>query len=174
MAEKRRSDVERPHLWGIKPGEAAETGAYVSDELGWWFTGLVDGEGCFSISTNKAQFIVAMRLDDRPMIERIREDLGGIGSLYVKDKLAEAPRRPGIRWEVVKRDEVLWLTRFFDFFELRSKKRRDYEIWREAVIDWYCSGSPAVFEQYIVPIKQARKYREPDDGQAISNPVFGI
>jgi hypothetical protein len=73
-------------------------------------------------------------------------------------------RRPMARWNISRRNELLCLTRFFDFFELQSKKRRDYDVWREAVIDWYCSGLPASLVKYIQPLKDARKYRVGADG----------
>lgn len=158
-----RSDISRPTLYGRSPG-SPDSDDYVSDALGWWFAGLVDGEGCFSITALKAQFIIGLRDDDRPMLERVRADLGGPGKIYCIDRGANDVRRPMARWNISRRNELLWLTRFFDFFELQSKKRRDYDVWREAVIDWYCSGLPASLEKHIEPLKDARKYQVVEGG----------
>lgn len=98
---------------------------------------LTDGEGCFYISAARLKgnyhcgFVIKLREDDRPMLERFRDGCGGIGTL------TEQPRSnlwaPTVRWEVRKKHEVGLIRDLFEIYPLWSKKRGDFEIWKHAV-----------------------------------------
>jgi hypothetical protein len=51
-----------------------------TEAFGYWFSGLVDGEGCFSIAKTpwgfRCEFIIKLRADDLPMLEEIQTELG--------------------------------------------------------------------------------------------------
>lgn len=109
---------------------------------GQYLAGLVDGEGCFYITTPRVKgntgcgFIVKLRADDRPLLTACR-DLVGVGRLTL------SPRRndwaPTFEWRVTKKAELLVIVELFRRFPLRSRKARDFEIWSEAVDYWnYC------------------------------------
>jgi LAGLIDADG endonuclease len=131
----------------------------VNAEVGFRLAGLTDGEGCFSIATNHCAFVVKMRADDRPLLERIRSEVGSPGRFANAKGLGET-QKPQVSWIISRKAELLWLTEVFDAFPLWSKKARDYEIWREAVIAWYSGLTD--FTAYREAIREAREYRESD------------
>ena len=101
-----------------------------------WFSGLVDGEGCFLIGRvqvpyYEVKFVINMRADDRPMLEEIKNTLG-FGRLAYRQRGKIG--HPTVAFEVSKATDLLKLVRLFDEYPLRSRKRRDYEVWRVAVL----------------------------------------
>ena len=110
-----------------------------------WFSGLIDGEGSFLIGFNKGSssfscyIQIKLREDDASVLEEKINYVLHCGRLYHID-YAKA-RASGERAS----DQVAWLCYstgdlanivipLLDEFGLRSKKQRDYEIWREAVL----------------------------------------
>lgn len=107
----------------------------IDDAFGHWLAGFVDGEGCFFIwlhgTDNQACILsVALRSDDRPILEEIQRRLG-IGGIHDSHKRGNI--NPTSQWVVAKQSEVAQLVRLFDRYPLRAKKARDFMIWREAV-----------------------------------------
>lgn len=136
------------------------SGGTVSDRLAWYITGLVDGEGCFYIAAARCEFIIKLRDDDQSLLESVRATLGGIGTITANRARADQPNRmPQARWTVTKQRELVYLTEFFDAFPLKSKKRRDYDVWREAVIEWATGMPPAGLAAYKATLEDVRKYR---------------
>lgn len=78
-------------------------------------------------------FKIGLRADDREILVEIVERTR-IGHLL------DDPRPKGMNpvavWIVGSKAECLALVRFLDRYPLRAKKRRDYEVWREAIIAW--------------------------------------
>lgn len=138
--------------------------AAVSLSTGYRLASLADGEGCFYIGRVKTgylcQFIVAMRVDDRPFLEFFQKETG-LGR--VTNWPACGPSNPKARWTVTKKKELLALTEIFDEYPLISKKARDYAIWREAVIDWNCHGPGDSWNSIAKAHDQLRAVREFDD-----------
>lgn len=156
----------RPRLDVLLFGErddpfAAEAGSVhgrrVVDRHGWYIAGLVDGEGCFSIGKAKCSFIIKLRDDDRPLLEWVQKQLGGVG-LVSQACGALGNRNPQAQLVIARKAELLWLTEFFDVFELRGKKARDYAIWREAVIEWANGMSPSALIDYKTRLAETRAY----------------
>jgi hypothetical protein len=113
----------------------------VDPRLALRLAGLVDGEGCFFIGKQPragyyCSFVVKMREDDRPMLERYRDALGGIGRLSRQARTNTWA--PTIRWDVSKKREVGIIRDLFELYPLWSKKRRDFAIWRDAYDFWAC------------------------------------
>jgi len=116
------------------------------DSFGHWFTGLVDGEGCFHarIHIRKddhvrclvAYFSLKLRADDTPMLEVIRDALG-VGHIYKhNEKLSKWPQAD---YRVNHRNDLRrTIVPHFDMYPLRSKKARDYEVWREIILKYKC------------------------------------
>jgi hypothetical protein len=72
---------------------------------------------------------VQLRDDDLPLLEEIRARTG-IGLLC---RRPGQNARPTAYWEVLRKHDVAELVRILDAYPLRSRKRRDYEVWRRAV-----------------------------------------
>ena len=137
----------------------------VTAEWASWFSGLVDGEGCFLIhrvgsSYHSAVFVINMRADDRPMLAEIKATLG-FGAIYRR------PRRmighPTYAYQVARVKDTLALVRLFDQFPLRSRKRRDYEVWRTFVL-LHASPKNATdprLAELFREIKETRHFAEP-------------
>jgi hypothetical protein len=96
-----------------------------------------DGEGCFYISNARRKgnyfcgFVIKLREDDQPLLERFREGCGGIGRLGRQTRINGWA--PTIRWDVTKKHEVGVIRDLFELYPLWSKKRRDFEVWKHAV-----------------------------------------
>lgn len=131
-------------------------GEPITEAVGWWFTGFVDGEGCFSIEPKRCEFIVKLRDDDRALLELVQDALG-IGRIG-REMGPGGNRRPQARWVVSKKRDLIWLTELLDRYPLQSKKANDYGVWREAVIQWYC-GSTRHLGAYRKELQMVREYR---------------
>jgi LAGLIDADG endonuclease len=114
---------------------------HIDPAFGLWFSGFADGEACFGIYPHskghratswRCVFSITLRGDDRPILEEI-ESQTGIGP--VRDR-APSPLSKGVPMVVLqtsKLRDVRLLAELFDLYPLRSKKARDYAIWREGV-----------------------------------------
>lgn len=126
-------------------------GALTIDEaFGHWFAGFVDGEGCFFVRRNIVRYdgdsyvtygcslSMTARDDDLPMLEWIRDRLE-MGSISRRHQGPSQGTRgnPSACLYIGAKADVLCLVEIFHRFPLRSKKRRDYEVWRRAVLEWH-------------------------------------
>lgn len=110
----------------------------VSDDFGHWLAGFIDGEGCFSITYNggrgnhsmRCQFRIALRSDDTPLLEECQR-VTGLGTVY--QQAGRGTDNPSAMWHVAHKSDAARLIELLDRFALRSKKARDYMIWREGV-----------------------------------------
>jgi DNA modification methylase len=107
-----------------------------------WFAGFTDGEGCFSVhkktingyETYDCQFSINLRADDKPILAEIQKKLGGIGSLVDRPERNEG--KPQARYCISSKKDCQRLQAIFSVFELRAKKKRDFEIWSNALDSW--------------------------------------
>lgn len=165
----------------------------LDDGFGHWLAGLTDGEGCFYIKVDfnqlkrgggagKILFHIALRLDDREILEQICETTG-LGVVQVQ----RGPRSSGFnldgtpktssplaRWKVQKKQDCQRLVQIFDEYPLRAKKARDFALWRLAVkhhatfgrgwrADW------SVIEELADELRRVRKY-----DSALDDHLLGI
>jgi hypothetical protein len=129
--------AELPAKWGRAPSArrtSFDPDDFVTPEVGYRLAGFVDGEGCFFIDERGTRLVVCLRLDDLPLLKRLRAELGYPGRLNTDAE--RGARRPVALWTIGTRDGVDWLIDVFDRFPLWSKKQRDYQIWREATVAW--------------------------------------
>lgn len=111
-----------------------------------WLAGFIDGEGCFIVSLNSSRrgqnyaclFKLALRDDDAPILDEIVLATG-VGS--VLRGRATGGGNPKATWTITSKAGCVALMEILDEHPLRAKKRRDYEIWREAVLWWVASGN---------------------------------
>lgn len=111
---------------------------------GYWLAGLTDGEGCFRIQRNAARksgpaswattFAIKLRDDDRATLDVILAATG-VGRIAA-DASRTGNSRPCASWIVDTLAGCRELVAIFDAYPLRSRKARDFSVWREAV-DWW-------------------------------------
>lgn len=121
---------------------------HIDPAFGHWFAGFIDGEGCFFVRRNVTKYngdafvcygcslSVAMRDDDIAVLETVRDTLD-MGNITRYHQAQTAKQKPSACLYIGKKNSVLSLVDFFDRFPLRTKKARDYEVWRRAVIEWH-------------------------------------
>ncbi len=98
----------------------------------YWFTGFVDGEGCFRVQrhergTYTCTFSIKVRRDERGTLERVQRFLGGVGT--IRDGEGSGNAYPQTTYAVQDKAGCLRLVELFDKYPLRAKKRLDYEPW---------------------------------------------
>lgn len=119
----------------------------VDAAFGNWLAGLIDGEGCFTLThvgeypgrpeCYGCRFHLKLRDDDYPMLAEVGERTG-IGYVEWLPGEAHGRRRAQARWIVLTKLDCQALVALLDVYPLRSKKARDFVVWREAVEIW-CS-----------------------------------
>lgn len=133
-----------------------------------WFVGWVDGEGCFNAYIDKRNMgitpmlQVKVRYDDVQLVNMARDTLrcGNIS----------------IRRSIGKNDQIQWrcedfvscrhiIVPLFDQYPLRSKKNRDYQIWREITMlvseEHHLNGNRAYVLDLCQQLKDIKKYIPP-------------
>ncbi len=114
-----------------------------------WFTGFTDGEGSFMINKGTTGLIpvfeITQTASERILLRRLREWFGGqvYGYEAHKHKTGPYTSRPSAMWLVRDADGLLALVKHFDAFPLRTDRRRQYEVWREAVLVYKEKGKDA-------------------------------
>jgi hypothetical protein len=118
------------------------------DAFGHWLSGFVDGEGHFRLQYSnskgkkskhrlQAVFRVSVRSDDIKLLFDIQDYLD-IGRIYLHANEADRRRgldaMPSCRFTACSKNELEILVNHFDKYPLRSKKARDYAIWREGAL----------------------------------------
>lgn len=153
----------------------------VSDAFGYWFSGFVDGEGCFEIvrrnrvncyRNHRCRLTINLRDDDQFILEEIRDTLG-MGAIDKRpaDSSNGRHRRAQARFQVQCIRGCAKLVEIFERFPLRAKKKHDFSVWRCAVVELQKPASdrnPELLEYYFHRIKQVRRYGE---SRAIPKPV---
>ena len=112
----------------------------------WWLTGLTDGEGSFFATAHARNndpryarlllvFVIGLRLDDLPSLQSLHEAMQ-VGRLYTnRSGGGRVNGYPQAQWRVTKLNELTGvIIPHFDAHPLRTKKGRDYTVWREIVL----------------------------------------
>lgn len=128
-----------------------------------WLAGFIDGEAHFQLYHQKPnktvypRFTLALRDDDRDVLYEIQRILGA-GSVN-----HYSPNRGNgaVRLTVSSAKETERLIEMIDSgIGLRSKKKRDYEIWKQAVEAKRNGASLAELLQLKQELQSAREYRK--------------
>lgn len=132
----------------------------IDDAFGHWLAGLADGEAHFGIHLSgrdrscwRFTFQIKLRDDDSSTLEEIyrRLPLGGL----TRSTCRSTGQRPTCTWQVQSRDALRLLVGVFDQYPLRSKKARDYSIWREALVN---DARGATLAQFAARLRATREY----------------
>jgi hypothetical protein len=120
-----------------------------------WLAGFAAGEGCFMLVQKRQDvqrggkivrydvigvqpwFQLGLREDDRAVLDGLAKSFGGTVRHAKSARKDGANRQDRYVWVVCAKTDMRGLVAYFDRFPLRSKKARDYEVWREAVLI-YC------------------------------------
>jgi hypothetical protein len=121
----------------------------MDSDVGQFIAGLVTGEGCFFITLQMNHgakwqvtcgFSIRMRADDRELVKMVWQALNFSGNIF--DVLT---KRYQYQWDSIRRHDSVGLQirsvkelvqcviPFFERYPLRGQKRRNYELWKEAV-----------------------------------------
>jgi hypothetical protein len=110
----------------------------IDDSFGNWLAGFVDGEGCFGIYNNDRggriyTFKVALRADDAEILREIKNKLGvGRFAIRVKNGPGSNPAAVWVVQSIAELHDVI--VPLFTKYKLRTKKKRDFEMFAEAVM----------------------------------------
>lgn len=139
-----------------------------------WFTGFVDGEGCFYIAQRNrvvscTRLAIGLRNDDLPILLEIQTQLqmGTIhcrGSRSPNDFFHAPNANPLAEWSVSKISDCQKLIALFDQFPLKTKKKRDYAVWREATLELqkpHRQRNQAKLNYLYNKLKLVRQYNHP-------------
>lgn len=131
-----------------------------------WLAGFIDGEGYFRVAVQQQRaagafvpiFGIGLRVDDLPVLRQAQAAFGG--RIAIKPAVGRA--KPVAQWSVVAKADLRRIVAYLDHFPLRSKKARDYAVWREAVLLYVTHGSRhpdlALLREAL---DEARVYEEP-------------
>lgn len=148
----------------------------ITDYWGGFLAGFTAGEGSFCIAkynhdnsriNYSCRFEISLRDDDRAILEEIQRRLG-IGTIY--DRPARIRNghntQPQTAFYVCAIDECAELVELFEKYPLRAKKKRDFEIWKQAVAELQkavdCRDADQL-EYYFLKIREVRQYDERDE-----------
>lgn len=110
----------------------------IDSDLGYWLAGFIDGEGSFGIVTLRAttfqcRFSLTLRDDDRAILESLHA-ITQLG--HLTPQKARGGSKPQLAWVIDSKMDCQELVCILDRFPLRTKKIRDYLVWRAAVLEW--------------------------------------
>jgi MarR family transcriptional regulator, transcriptional regulator for hemolysin len=128
--------------------------------------GFFSGEGCFQLSRLQPRAVIKLRRDDRSILELFASRFE-IGS--VRDRPAYGNKNPSVTWLVCATGELARAICLFDAAQLRGRKRREFEVWRQAAYErasarvvgrrWDRGRVEGVAER----LRALRPYRHPTD-----------
>ncbi len=116
----------------------------------WTTANIVRNHGCWVIS-----FTLSQRDDDADTIHEIRDQLD-LGKVYrIKPSGASKPK---VAWQISRLSEQLQLIEVLDRFPIRSRKTKDYAIWKQAVLAKSAKDF-AQIDELVPKLKAARTYK---------------
>jgi len=98
--------------------------------------GFFSGEGCFGLSGLQPRATVKLRRDDRAILELFASRYG-IG--LVREHAAYGGDNPSVTWVICATGELATAICLFEAAQLRGRKRREFEVWRQAAHERGCA-----------------------------------
>lgn len=153
----------------------------ISDAFGYTLAGFTAGEGCFLIhkcnrpnlrASYHCRFHIELRDDDRAYLKELQHTLQ-MGKIYDMPARPRPSRngQPTARLVIYAINECIQLVRFFEKYPVPTKKRGDFEIWKQAVFElqkpWDCRDVE-LLEYLFLKIKEVRQY---DVQEALPRPI---
>jgi len=141
----------------------------------YYISGLVDGEGCFSITFNKKNdmkrpevrllFEIELREDDLEILQRVREKLG-CGNIYHLTYERYAKWRPHYKYKVSNlKDITQKVIPFFKQYPLQAKKRFNFAVFCKVAM--LMQAKKHLTEEGINEIRELKKRMERDSLDAL-------
>ncbi len=99
-----------------------------------WLLGFVEAQGCFCIiikRNNKYKqvcpsFSMKIGLAEKPLLERIQQEFGGIGNIYTDHTSAT--------FKATKLEEIIRLITMLDWMDFQSRRKRtEFDVWKNCV-----------------------------------------
>lgn len=148
----------------------------IPDDFGHWLAGYTDGDGCFTFKLYRIHFGVSFSIncrdDNANSLYYIQSTLD-IGNVRFKpgrpNHLSANGKgynsKPTAEFVVGSLEECRKLAALFIKYPLRTKKAKDFEIWKTAVGELTRNGS-GYATPYLLALKQTlheiREYNAPD------------
>lgn len=111
------------------------------DEFYKWFAGITDGEGCMYArlkplpsgnTTVYCEFKIALRIDDKPLLDSIQRRLN-VGMVH-RVKAGRGDAKAQAVFRVIDQDELYHtILPIFSKYSLNSKKQNDFDVWKKIV-----------------------------------------
>jgi hypothetical protein len=141
----------------------------IDDNLGYWFAGLTDGEGCFLIMARKdgglryylPRFSIGLRCDELFLLEEIKRLLciGHIRRYSRNARRLIGEKTSDICVFDVNGKENQRIVELFHEYPLRSSKQRDFECWAQAV-ELFSAGNNLALEIYKETLENIRRRKK--------------
>jgi hypothetical protein len=132
---------------------------------GGFFAGFLDAEGCFQIARTSdghswgCSVAINVRADDRPVLAEMQR-ISGVGRLI--ERPAAASSHPQAAWRVQSQLECQRVARLLELHPLRSRKRREAEIWTRAVCQRAAQrGRAPLLATAADELRSAKSYVDP-------------
>lgn len=103
-----------------------------------------------------------MRIDDNELIKKFKNIFNFGYTGYAN--LNHINKNPTIFWGTKNIKECVFITKIIDKYPLWSKKKKDYEIWKQAVFEKikpFKQQDQLLLEYYYRKIKEVRLYKQP-------------
>jgi hypothetical protein len=104
-----------------------------------WFSGFMDGEGCFYIAFQTAKDLrvgcystINLTVEDKPLLFEIKKIFGG--EAVRKTKNATDEWKEQWAWQISSLSDCLKLSRLLLDHPLRSRKKKDFALWYKALL----------------------------------------
>jgi hypothetical protein len=137
-----------------------------AEDLLAYLGGFFSGEGWLGLSGLQPRAVVKLRRDDRGILELFASHFG-LGK--VRDHAAHGGANPSATWLIGATDELGAAVGLFEAAQLRGRKRREFEVWREAAEERVFARlagrrwDRSRVEHVAGRLKALREYRQPRD-----------
>jgi LAGLIDADG endonuclease len=133
--------------------------------------GFFSGEGCFGLTGLQPRAVIKLRREDRSILELFAARFG-VG--LVRDRAAYGDDNPSVTWTICASRELASAICLLDAAQLRGRKRREFEVWRQAAHERASARlarrpwDRAHVEDVAGRLRALRPYRHPADvGSAV-------